>query len=97
MLIAQTWILDCEPGREETYKRLNRFNRHIRRLGIPNVYTLRNIYEADERWKKLHRNAVPELVEFKNKGVYIDENRRFGGVTLAQNTLPKQEELDFAF
>jgi len=97
MLIAQTWIMDCEPGREETYKRLSRFAQHLSRLGIPNLYSLRDIYEADERWKKLHKNAVPELMAFKSKEQYIDENQRVKTVSFARNTLNDQKNMDFAF
>jgi len=71
MMLVQTWVLDVPPSREETYQRVNRFTAHCRELGIPNPYTLRDIYHADERWKKLHPNAVPPLADFlegKNSG-----------------------------
>lgn len=97
LLITQTWIMECEPPREETYRRLNRFIRHLNRLGIPNIYSLRDIYEADERWKKLHKHAVPELMEFKDKGRYIDENQHIKSVSFARNTLDDQQNIDFAF
>ncbi len=97
MLVAQTWVMDCEPGREETYNRLNRFARHLSRLGIPNVYSMRDIYEADERWKKLHKNAVPELMAFKTKGKIISENQQVKSVSFARNTLEDRESVDFAF
>ncbi|HLP47720.1 MAG TPA: radical SAM protein, partial [Candidatus Kapabacteria bacterium] len=77
MLIIQTWILDGLPTREETFQRIKRFVRHSRDIGIPNPYSMQEIYEADERWKKLHKNAVPSLVEFqanKDSGrPFIDE------------------------
>lgn len=63
MLILQSWTLNCTPTREEIYKRVNRFVKHCSKLEIPNPYTLYEIYNADKRWKKLHRNAVPSLVE----------------------------------
>jgi radical SAM superfamily enzyme YgiQ (UPF0313 family) len=92
MLMIQTWILDTPPSREETYDRLNRFVAHCRALGIPNPYSLRDIYRADERWRKLHANAVPPLAEFldaKNKGVTpIDENKRVKKIVLSQ-TIPE--------
>jgi radical SAM superfamily enzyme YgiQ (UPF0313 family) len=62
MLITQTWILDGEPSREEVYSRVFRFVEHCRKLGIPNPYSFNEIYKADERWKKLHKNAVPALM-----------------------------------
>lgn len=97
MLVTQTWFMDCQPGREETYNRLNRFVQHLIRLGIPNVYSMCDIYEADERWKKLHKNAVPELMEFKTKEKTISENQRVKSVSFARNTLSDREGMDLAF
>jgi len=92
MMMLQTRILDTPPSREETYERLNRFVAHCRALGIPNPYSLRDIYRADERWRKLHANAVPPLAEFldaKNKGITpIDENKRVKKIVLSQ-TIPE--------
>lgn len=73
MLIAQTWILNGEPSREETYNRMVRFKEHCNRLGIPTPHSLNEVYNADERWKKLHENAVPSVVEFNNGGNCIYE------------------------
>jgi hypothetical protein len=95
LLIAQTWVLECDPPREKVFDRLNSFVRHIGRLGIPNTYSLHDIYRADDRWKKLHKNAVPPLVEFKNKTGYIDECRRAKTVSFARNTL--NDDVGFAF
>jgi len=66
MLITQTWIYRGEPSREKTYERLNYFTAFCEKLGIPLTYSLHDIYEAEERWKKLHRNVVPSLQEIKN-------------------------------
>jgi len=89
MLMIQTWIMAGEPSREETYHRINRFVRHCSSLGIPNPYTLQEIYNADERWRKLHKNAVPALVEFmqaKNSQTgTIDENKYVRKLVLGQN------------
>ena len=63
LLITQTWTLETKPERSEIYDRLCRFADHCRVLGIPNPYSLRDIYLADERWKHLQKNAVPALVE----------------------------------
>lgn len=69
MLMLQTQYLKLEPSQEESHRRLNRFVRHCSRLGIPNPYSLADIYKADERWKQLHQNAAPSLVEFYNKNL----------------------------
>lgn len=74
MLVTQTWILEGEPSRQVAYNRVNRFVRHCEKLGIPNPYSLKDVYKADERWKKLHKNAVPSMVELKNKDIYVDEH-----------------------
>jgi len=47
------------------YTRFNRLMEHCRRLKIPNPYTVYDLYKADLRWKELHKNAVPSLVEFE--------------------------------
>jgi radical SAM superfamily enzyme YgiQ (UPF0313 family) len=75
MLILQTRFLNIEPSPEERYNRLNRFVRHCSRLGIPNPYSLSDIYNADRRWKRLHNNAVPMLTDFySSKGNEVEDN-----------------------
>lgn len=93
--MTQTWVLDCEPTREEAYKRLNRFIYHCNKLGIPNPYSSGDIYNADERWAMLHKNAVPSLVSFKNCNIYINENRKIKPPLLAENPLYREENFDF--
>lgn len=95
LLLFQTWGLEGLPGREETYRRINRFVRHCRELGIPNPYTMKDIDEADRRWKKLHTNAVPSLLELKNKDVYIDECKHVQNISLVDNTLSDEGNFDF--
>ncbi|MCU0285546.1 MAG: radical SAM protein [Acidobacteria bacterium] len=94
MLILQTWILDCDPPREEIFRRVNRFAAHLKKLEIPNPYTLRDFCQADERWKKLHKNAVPTIVELNNPDTYISENKKIKNLYLADNPLLKEEEED---
>lgn len=96
MLLLQTWMLEGgEPSREETYNRLFRFVEHCRKLGIPNPYTWKEIAAADERWSELHKNAVPRLLDFREKGRFIDENLHIVKQYAAQDTV--QENGDFAF
>ena len=95
MLMIQTWIMDCEPSREEQMKRVNRFVQHCHRLGIPNPYHLHDIHQADERWKKLHKNAVPPVMEFEINGEYIDECKRVKNLHQAQSSL--QNDVNFCF
>jgi radical SAM superfamily enzyme YgiQ (UPF0313 family) len=70
-LIVPTWILECEPDRQTIYSRLNRFVKFINDIGVPNPYSLKEIFDADIRWKKLHKNSVPVLVDLMS-GQYND-------------------------
>ena len=70
MLMSQTWALDIYPQREIIYDRLNRFVMKRKELGIPDPYTIVEINEADQRWHRLHSNAVTpllELLDFRNR------------------------------
>ena len=95
-LILQTWIME-EPQipREVIYQRVNRFVAHCTRLGIPNPYSWPEIYAADERWKKLHPNAPPPLVTFRDANVYIDECKKVERVLMAQNIPQDNGDFDF--
>jgi len=95
MLVVQTWILTGEPTREETYTRLNRFTAHLNKLRIPNNYSLHDLYKADERWQKLHRNAVPPLVAFTGSNTFIDENKKVQELSITQDT--ELEDRGFGF
>ena len=101
MLMFQTWLLDCEPHREIAYERMNRFVKHCENLGIPNPYSMREIFEADQRWKRLHKNAVPALVEFKDANRYITENKTIQRLNYvkpaAMGQQTKNEYVNFGF
>lgn len=75
MLLIDYWYLNEYPSREETFERVFRFNEHCRKLGIPNPYSLNEVYEADRRWSKLHPNSVPSLVELMSKDG-VSENEK---------------------
>lgn len=94
MLLLQSWIVDVSPNREEIYRRVNRFVEHCARLGVPNPYSIYDIYKADERWKKLHANAVPSLVEFKNKEVLVNEARQVKKLCYINKTLSGSLDFD---
>jgi radical SAM superfamily enzyme YgiQ (UPF0313 family) len=95
MLMIRTWLVDGEPSREEIYARLRRFVTHCDGLGIPNPYSLQEIYKADERWKRLHKNAVPSLVAFRNKTNNINESKEIKHLFMPTNVLP--DDGDFGF
>jgi len=94
MLLVKTWTLNTKPLREEIYDRLCRFKDHCRKLDITNLDSVSEIYNSDERWKSLHKNAVPSLMEIDDKR-YVDEHRQ---VTHLRNVQYNQkEDVDFAF
>jgi radical SAM superfamily enzyme YgiQ (UPF0313 family) len=95
MLMMRTWIVDDEPSRQETYSRVSRFAAHCKKLGIPNPYSVYDIYKADERWKKLQVNAVPGFVQFKESGDYIDDTGAIKVYAGVESTL--YDEGDFGF
>lgn len=95
ILLIQSWYVEGIPSRQETYERVYRFEAHCRKLGIPNPYSLHDIYQADQRWSQLHRNAVPPLVDLNNRDIYIDENKRIEKVYQLKGTM--QEDGDFGF
>lgn len=95
MLMLPTWVLDVEPSRREIYRRVNRFTAHCRKLGIPNPYSLQEIDDADQRWKQLHKNAVPPLMEFKNIHSNIHECRDIKEMLMAEDVFEDDENWDF--
>jgi radical SAM superfamily enzyme YgiQ (UPF0313 family) len=74
LLVFDSWTLDIEPMREVAYERMHRFVRHCKQLGIPNPYSLKEIFDADRRWKKLQKFAVPPLDEFNAQSDEIKDN-----------------------
>ena len=95
MLLVQTWMLDSEPSRPETFNRLSRFMEHCIGLGVPNPYTLYDICRADERWKKLHPRSVPSLLDLNNTENYIRESKHLDEFQLAQSTPDDGEGFGF--
>lgn len=96
LLLTQTWILDCQPPRPVIYERVNRFVAHIDRLGIPNPFFMHEIHQADERWKRLQKNAVPSLLEIDTKTAYDRVRNRVKTVQTAW-TRNRYDEGEFVF
>ena len=94
MLLVQTWTLNTEPDRQEIYDRLCRFKDHCRKLGITNLDSVSEIYNSDERWKRLHQNAVPSFIELNEKQ-YVEENKNVTPLLSIRDT--SVEQVDFAF
>lgn len=95
ILMTQTWIMNQPPSREEIFNRVNRFVQHCEELGLLNPYSLYDINKADERWQKLHKNAVPPLIRFEEKEYYIDENKHVKELVSAKNL--SRDDGDFGF
>ena len=93
MLLVDTFVVKGTPSREETIARLDRFMQHCAALGIPNPYTMRQLHQADLRWRSLHVNAVPSLLDLVDGGGEINECRNVELSELAANTL--DDEGDF--
>lgn len=95
MTVFQYYTPGMEPLREEAFRRVHRFESHCRKLGIPNPYSYAEHVEADKRWKKLHKNAVPPLLDFLSRKQYIDDTKNIKIESFARNT--REEEGDFEF
>lgn len=46
-------IVDANPTREQRYERLRRFSRLASDLGLPNIYTMADRFQAEDRWHTL--------------------------------------------
>jgi len=51
-------IVDCNPSREERYRRVRLVSEFSHGLGIPNIYSMAQRYRAEDRWLGLHSNAI---------------------------------------
>jgi radical SAM superfamily enzyme YgiQ (UPF0313 family) len=97
MVLFQYYTLGpaIEPSRKEAFGRVHRFEAHCKNLGIPNPYSLSKHLEADKRWQKLHKNAVPAMADFINKRHYIDENKNIKMTLPAMNIRQEDDGFDF--
>lgn len=94
LLLIPTWKLEADPDREEIYDRVRRFGQHCQKCRIPNPYSMKEIYEADARWKSFHGNAVPALTDFK-AGALIDENKRIKKLVTLDKITEDQGDFNF--
>jgi hypothetical protein len=95
LLVFEYYTLNMYPLREETFKRVHRFEAHCRKLGIPNPYSLTEHYEADKRWQGLHKNAVPGMKDFLGKSKYINECKNIANVNFASRRNDEIEIFNF--
>jgi len=52
-------IADADPRREVRYERLRRLSKVASCLGLPNIYTMAERYQAEDRWLSLYPLAAP--------------------------------------
>jgi radical SAM superfamily enzyme YgiQ (UPF0313 family) len=96
MLITQSYSLNAYPSREIIYDRECRFKEHCKKLGIPNPYSIGELIEADRRWQKIQKNAVPPIMELNNNPEkYLGENENVSRIFTARNT--QKDNVDFGF
>lgn len=77
VVVDQAWSIETDPSREVAFNRMCRFIKHCKNIGIPNPYTLREFYMADERWKSLHKNSVPSIISFGEGSKLVSECKTF--------------------
>jgi len=51
-------IIDVDPPREVRYERLRRISKLASNLGLPNIYTMAERYQAEDRWHSLYPLAA---------------------------------------
>src|SRR5262249_42597666 len=51
-------IPDVSPTREQRYERLRQISKLASDLGLPNIYTMAQRYEAEDRWQLLQPLAI---------------------------------------
>lgn len=95
LLGIQSWTLNYEPLREAAYKRVNEFIDFCSKLGIPNPYKLKDIINADNRWKKLHKNSVPSIIDFNTKSIVPDKGKIIKEKYTTSKEINLEDEWDF--
>ncbi|MFA8435571.1 MAG: radical SAM protein [Marinifilaceae bacterium] len=90
-ILIQDWTNNSYPLRNETYSRVYRFVQRCNELEIPNPYSYYDIYNADNRWNFLHRNAVPSLVDIYDDNFDLMEARN---VRMKRNVSKVEIETD---
>lgn len=94
ILITQTWIVNEHPSREEMFSRIFRFVEHCKKLGISIPWSLRDVTHSDQRWFKLHKNAVPRIIDLMKRNEILDEVKNVTEILTAKNSV-EEEHFDF--
>ncbi|CAG0930620.1 Anaerobic magnesium-protoporphyrin IX monomethyl ester cyclase [Thermoflexales bacterium] len=51
-------VIGVQPTRQVRYDRLRRISNLAAEMGLPNIYTMAERYQAEERWQRLHPLAI---------------------------------------
>jgi len=94
MLLLDKWQINTDPSREVIFNRVFRFVEHCKKLGIPNTYSLNEIKYADERWKILHPNSVPSLLEFSYGDSLVDDRENVKDYKAAKSVILEQGDFN---
>jgi len=80
-------IIGAHPPREVRYQRLDRISQLSAELGLPNIYTMTERYQAEDRWRALHpfarevfknSDAAPEPVEHSSPAAVLHQESEGG-------------------
>ena len=58
-------VIDANPPREVKYERLRRLSKMASSLGLPNIYTMAERYQAEDRWHSLYPLAADVYKDHK--------------------------------
>ena len=94
ILITQTWIVNEQPSREEMFSRIARFVEHCKKLGVSIPWSLQDVTRSDQRWLKLHKNAVPPVFDLMKRHENPDEAKNVREILTAKNSV-EEENFDF--
>lgn len=94
LLMIQSWGLNNAPTGEEVQERLARFKRFCSQLEIPNPYNYTQWQEADKRWNRLHKTAVPPMLRLKQEDHAVNLSKK-AGFTAAAISSEIDDNFDF--
>ena len=95
LLHSYVWVIGNDPSRETVLRRIYEFDNLLKSLGIPNPYSLEEHFKADERWKRLHKNAVPSLLRFYNREEYVDDTADIKLLNSIANSRVEEDSFNF--
>jgi len=95
LLICQTWIVNDLPSREVLFERIFKFVEFCNKIGVSTPWSMQSVNKSDERWKRLHKNSVPSLLELIKRTEYIEENKFTKERMRAETACQDEEDFEF--